>query len=60
MFPESRLRHAAATESDGSVVPVVSRPFDDESLVAPLNPAGVNDWIRSSPDVAARHADTRQ
>ncbi|MGL3150029.1 NUDIX domain-containing protein [Microbacterium sp. A82] len=36
------------TESDGSVVPVVWRPFDDAGLTVPLYPAGANDWIRSS------------
>ena len=44
------------TESDGSVVPVVWRPFDDDGLTVPLYPAGVDDWIRSSPEVAARHS----
>jgi len=36
------------TESDGSVVPVVWRPFDDTGLMVPLYPAGANEWIRSS------------
>jgi hypothetical protein len=60
MFSESRLRHAAATESDGSVLPVVSRPFDDEE------PRGASQSRMSQrlhpliTDVAARHADTRQ
>lgn len=36
------------TESDGSIVPVVWRPFDDTGLAMPLYPAGVDDWIRSS------------
>lgn len=58
--PEPAEEGGTLTESDGSVVPVVWRPFDDQSLVVPLYPAGVNDWIRSSPEVVARHADTRQ
>lgn len=35
-------------ESDGSVVPVVWRPFDDADLTVPLYPAAANDWISSS------------
>lgn len=34
------------TESDGSVVPVVWRPFNDTDVELPLYPAGANDWIR--------------
>ncbi|MFF2274092.1 NUDIX domain-containing protein [Agromyces sp. NPDC058136] len=34
------------TESDGSVVPVVWRPFDDADVAVPLYPSGANDWIR--------------
>ncbi|WP_417510183.1 NUDIX domain-containing protein [Microbacterium sp.] len=33
------------TESDGSVVPVVWRPFDDADVTTPLYPSGANDWI---------------
>ncbi|MGP6170656.1 NUDIX domain-containing protein [Microbacterium sp. A196] len=33
------------TESDGSVVPVVWRPFDDADVTMPLYPSGANDWI---------------
>ncbi|MDR6868200.1 ADP-ribose pyrophosphatase YjhB (NUDIX family) [Microbacterium resistens] len=36
------------TESDGSVVPVVWRPFEDADIAVPLYPAGANDWIRGS------------
>lgn len=36
------------TESDGSVVPVAWRPFDDAGLAVPLYPAEANHWIRSS------------
>ncbi|WEG10563.1 NUDIX domain-containing protein [Microbacterium horticulturae] len=35
------------TESDGAVVPVVWRPFDDSDLDVPLYPAAAKDWIRS-------------
>jgi len=35
------------TESDGSVVPVVWRPFEDADVAVPLYPARANDWIRS-------------
>ncbi|MFT4135134.1 NUDIX domain-containing protein [Microbacterium sp.] len=34
------------TESDGSVVPVVWRPFDDAGLAEPLYPAAANEWLR--------------
>ncbi|WP_208322078.1 NUDIX domain-containing protein [Paramicrobacterium fandaimingii] len=34
------------TESDGSVAPVVWRPFDDADTEVPLYPAAVIDWIR--------------
>lgn len=33
-------------ESDGSLVPVVWRPFDDADSTVPLYPSGANDWIR--------------
>ncbi len=33
-------------ESDGSVVPVVWRPFEDEGMATPLYPTNANDWIR--------------
>lgn len=36
------------TESDGSVVPVVWRPFDDGELAVPLYPAGAIDQIHGS------------
>ncbi|WP_217182771.1 NUDIX domain-containing protein [Streptomyces sp. AC495_CC817] len=36
------------TESDGSVVPVVWRPFEDADLTVPLYPAGATGWIHSS------------
>lgn len=42
------------TESDGSVVPVVWRPFDDDDVAIPLYPAGANEWIRAGRDLDAR------
>lgn len=36
------------TESDGSVVPVVWRPFEDHDVAVPLYPAGTDEWIRRS------------
>src|SRR4249919_416175 len=44
--PEPPLRDATLTESDGSVVPVVWRPFDDADEPVPLYPAGVVPWVR--------------
>lgn len=37
------------TESDGSTVPVVWRPFDDVDLAEPLYPAAANTWLRGIP-----------
>ncbi len=39
--PEPAPNGAQLTESDGSVVPVVWRPFDDAFEPLPLFPAGV-------------------
>lgn len=36
------------TESDGSVVPVVWRPFDDAEVEVPLYPAQAREWIRQA------------
>ncbi len=36
------------TESDGSVVPVIWRPFDDADIAVPLYPSAANGWIRDS------------
>ncbi|WP_222124130.1 NUDIX domain-containing protein [Microbacterium paludicola] len=33
-------------ESDGSVVPVVWRPFEEDGMATPLYPTNANDWIR--------------
>lgn len=37
---------ATLTESDGSIVPVEWRPFQDADLDVPLYPAGAYGWIR--------------
>lgn len=37
------------TESDGSVVPVEWRAFDDADLAVPLYPAGASAWTREWP-----------
>ncbi|MGN7861785.1 NUDIX domain-containing protein [Microbacterium sp. 22303] len=34
-------------ESDGSVIPVAWRPFDDSDVDIPLYPSEASDWIRS-------------
>ncbi len=39
--PEPAATGATLTESDGAVVPVVWRSFDDDAEVLPLYPAGV-------------------
>ncbi len=36
------------TESDGSVSPVVWRPFDDADIDIPLYPSGAREWIHGS------------
>lgn len=43
LLPEPAQSGAQLTESDGSVVPVVWRPFDDASEPLPLFPAGLAD-----------------
>lgn len=48
--PQPTARHATLTESDGSVVPVVWRPFDDTGESLPLYPAGVVPWVRHLAD----------
>ena len=45
--PQPAVIDATLTESDGSVVPVVWRPFDDAGESPPLYPAGVIPWIHS-------------
>jgi ADP-ribose pyrophosphatase YjhB (NUDIX family) len=39
---------ATLTEADGSVVPVVWRPVDDEDEPLPLYPSAAGDWVRST------------
>lgn len=41
------------TESDGSVVPVVWRPFEDADTDVPLYPTAAKDWIRDVRDSRA-------
>ncbi|MEO7130258.1 MAG: NUDIX domain-containing protein [Dermatophilaceae bacterium] len=43
--PEPEQSGATLTESDGSVVPVVWRPFDDRDEPLPLFPAAVADLV---------------
>ena len=44
--PLPALKDATLTESDGSVVPVVWRTFDDADESLPLYPAAVAPWVR--------------
>ena len=48
--PQPAVSDATLTESDGSVVPVIWRPFDDADESVPLYPAGVVPWIRRLAD----------
>lgn len=43
--PPPAAENATLTESDGSIVPVVWRLFDDAAESLPLYPAGVLPWI---------------
>ena len=43
--PEPAPQGASLTETDGSVVPVVWRPFDDAEADLPLYPATVAPWL---------------
>ena len=45
--PQPAATNATLTESDGSIVPVVWRPFDDSGEPLPLYPTAVAPWIRS-------------
>ncbi|MGW8483712.1 NUDIX domain-containing protein [Microbacterium sp. NPDC055903] len=45
--PEPAESGGTLTESDGSIVPVVWRPFDDAAEAEPLYPAGVDEWVRA-------------
>lgn len=47
--PEPAIEGATLTESDGSVVPVVWRPFDDSDESLPLYPAQVAEVLRQMP-----------
>jgi ADP-ribose pyrophosphatase YjhB (NUDIX family) len=44
--PQPAPTGATLTESDGSVVPVVWRPYDDAAEPLPLFPSGVAPWVR--------------
>jgi hypothetical protein len=44
--PAPGAEGSTLTESDGSVVPVVWRPFDDADFAVPLYPTGATEWIR--------------
>ncbi len=48
--PQPAVADATLTESDGSVVPVIWRPFDDADESVPLYPAGAVPWIRRLAD----------
>lgn len=43
--PLPAAENATLTESDGSVVPVVWRSFDEDAEPLPLYPAAARDWI---------------
>lgn len=47
--PEPALVDASLTESDGSIVPVAWRPFDDAHEPLPLYPTEVGPWVRRVP-----------
>ncbi|KJL18702.1 NADH pyrophosphatase [Microbacterium oxydans] len=53
LHPEPALEGGTLTESDGSIVPILWRPFRDDDVSAPLYPSAANGWIR---DIAARAA----
>ncbi|MGI8522253.1 MAG: NUDIX hydrolase [Nocardioides sp.] len=44
--PQPAVIDATLTESDGTIVPVTWRPFDDAGESLPLYPAGIDPWIR--------------
>ncbi len=48
--PLPAATNATLTESDGSIVPVVWRPFDDAGESLPLYPAPAVPWIRRLTD----------
>ena len=45
--PQPAREGATLTEIDGSVVPVVWRPFDDDAEPLPLFPAAAVEWVRA-------------
>ncbi|MBM6401899.1 NUDIX domain-containing protein [Phycicoccus sonneratiae] len=46
--PQPAAAGAVLTESDGSVVPVVWRSFDDERESVPLYPTAARPWVRAT------------
>lgn len=48
--PQPAATNATLTESDGSIVPVVWRSFDDAREPVPLYPTAVIPWVRSLAD----------
>ena len=51
--PQPAPTGAVVTESDGSILPVVWRSFDESAQALPVYPAGVGSWIRLLGDRAA-------
>ncbi len=49
--PQPPSADATLTESDGSVVPVVWRPFQDAIESLPLYPAAATEWVRRLADM---------
>ena len=45
--PSPALTDATLTEADGSVVPIVWRPINDQREPLPLFPSATIDWVRS-------------
>lgn len=52
--PQPALTDASLTEIDGSVVPVVWRPINDQHEPLPLYPSATVDWVRSVSSAARR------
>ncbi len=48
--PAPASEGATLTESDGTVVPVIWRPFDDAGETRPLYPSQVTPWLRQVAD----------
>ena len=50
LVPAPNSMGATLTESDGSIVPIVWRPFDDPLSQLPLYPSGALPWVRAMVD----------